>query len=89
MVQKTDESHIHRKKVTKEHDLNWEMVSQILMLHGLRILPEAIRLNLYGTCHAKIPLRLINRTTDKMDCLVEEWLNHLMRSIKEELIFGD
>jgi len=33
MVQKTDESHIHRKRVTKENDLTRKMVSRILMLH--------------------------------------------------------
>jgi len=89
MVQKTDESPMHQKRVTKEHDLTHEMVSRILMLHELGIPPKAIRLNLYETCHAKVPFRLINRTTDKMDCLVEEWLNRLRRSIGEEVTFCD
>jgi hypothetical protein len=81
MVQKTNENHIRRTRVTKENDLTQEMVFQILMLHELGIPPEAIRLNLYEICHAKVPCRLINRTTNKMDCLMEEWLNRIRRSI--------
>jgi hypothetical protein len=89
MVQKTNKSHIHRKRVTKENYLTQEMVSRILMLHELGIPPEAIRLNLYETCHAEVPFRLIKGTTDKLDCLVEEWLNRLRRSIGEELVLRD
>jgi len=89
MIQKTNKSHIHRKRVTKENYLTQEMISRILMLHELGIPPEAIRLNLYETCHTKVPFRLIKRTTDKLDRLIEEWLNRLRRSIGEELIFSD
>jgi len=81
MVQKTNKSHINRKKVAKENDLTQEIVSRILTLHELGISPEAIRQDIYETCHAKVSLSMINRTTNKMDCLVEEWLNRLGRSI--------
>jgi len=84
MIQKMDKSHTHRKRITKKHDLTQEMISRILMLHELGIPPETIRLNLSETCHAKIPFRLIKRTTDKMDRLIEEWLNRLRRSISEK-----
>jgi len=55
------------------------------MLHELGIPPEAIRLNLYQTCHAKVPFHLIKGTTDKLDYLVEEWLNRLRRIVAPKL----
>jgi len=81
MVQKTNKSRIHRKKVTKENDLTQEMISRILMLHELGVPPEAMRLDLCETCHAKVPFRFISMTTDKMDSPVEEWLNRMRNSI--------
>jgi hypothetical protein len=81
MAQKREENHIHRKKVSNENDLPQEIASQILSLHELGILPAAIRINLSEICHAKVSLRLINRTVNKMDYLIEEWLNRLKRSI--------
>jgi hypothetical protein len=75
---------IHRKKVTKEDDLTQEMISQILLLHESGVAPEAIQLDLYETCHAQVSSRLINRTTGKMDCLVEDWLKRLKDGIGEE-----
>jgi transposase-like protein len=77
-------SPIRRKKVTKEDDLTQEMISQILLLHESGVAPKAIQLNLHETCHANVSSRLINRTTDKMDCLVEDWLKRLKGSIGEE-----
>jgi hypothetical protein len=81
MAGKTDKRHIRRKKVTKENELTQEMVSRIVSLHELGMPPEAIRLSLYETCHANVSFRLINRATNKIDHLVEEWLNRLRRSI--------
>jgi hypothetical protein len=61
------DSYIHRKKVTKEHDVTQKILSRILMLHESGIPPEAIRLNLYETCQVKVSLRLINRAVGKME----------------------
>jgi hypothetical protein len=84
MVQKTNKKPIHRKRVIKENDLTQKIVSRILMLHELGIPAEAIRLDIYETCHAKVSICLINRITVKTDCLVEEWLNRMKRSIGAE-----
>jgi len=81
MVQKTNKNHIRLKRTAKENDLTQEMVYRILMLHELGISPEAIRQDVFETCHAKVSLSLINKTTNKMNYLVDEWLNRLRRGI--------
>jgi hypothetical protein len=63
------------------NELPQDMVFRILLLHELGLPQEAIRINLYEVWRVKVSLALINGITDKVDRLVDEWLNRLRCSI--------
>ncbi|MDR2730638.1 MAG: hypothetical protein LBB81_07060 [Treponema sp.] len=55
------------------------MISHILQLHEFGLSQKAIRINLYEAYNFKASLSQINMVTDKVDHLVNEWLDRLMK----------
>jgi hypothetical protein len=59
--------------------LTQDMISHILQLHELGLSKKAIRINLYEAYNFKASLSQINIITNKVDHLVNEWLDRLMK----------
>jgi transposase-like protein len=61
----------------KTDELTQDIISHILQLYEFGLSQKAIQINLYEIYHLKISLSQIKKITDKVNSLVNEWLERL------------